>query len=193
MGQVQMKVEGLRHVDISDLNVFQGGLKDLSTENYERLKGQIVRQGFSFPMFVWVNDGQMWLIDGHQRLRVLTKMREEGVDVPEVPVVVVQADSYKEAKEKLLSAASQYGEVTSQGLYEYLAESGIDWREAVESFRLPEIDWGEFAAGFYGETEFSGEGKVGSVELDESEFQQFDHVCPKCSFGWNDGDKDADK
>jgi hypothetical protein len=32
----------------------------------------------------------------------------------------------------------------------------------------------------------SFDAKVGSKELDEGDFQHFDHTCPKCSFGFND-------
>lgn len=128
---------------------FQGELKSLSKIAYEQLKNEILRRGFSFPINVWKNGGTMYILDGHQRLRTLMKMREEGYEIPEIPFNSIEAVDEKEAKLKLLSAASQYGKLESQGLYEFIENSKVDLSEVLEQFRFPEIDAQKFLAEYY--------------------------------------------
>lgn len=146
--------EKLQPVNIDDLHPFQGNLKDLSHERYEQLKHLIVKLKFSFVIHVWhsANDNQYYIIDGHQRLRTLQKMRDEGYEVPAIPCAVVEAINYKEAKEKVLAGTSQFGEMTDQGLYEFINEAGLDWRNVVADFRFPEIEPMRFVENYYGET-----------------------------------------
>ncbi|MBT9164550.1 MAG: hypothetical protein DDT23_00551 [candidate division WS2 bacterium] len=54
-------------VDIGTLKDFQGSLKTLSKEGYEKLKLSIQKYGFTFPIFVWKHRGKYNIIDGHQR------------------------------------------------------------------------------------------------------------------------------
>lgn len=183
MKTIQIKCSAKTTMKIDDLREFQGNLKNLSEANYLRLKNQILKQGFSFPLFVWESDGSRFLLDGHQRLKVLRKLEDEGYEIPEIPVAIVEASSYKEAKQKLLSAASQYGEVEKQGLYEFLTEADLDPGFLIENMRLPEIDLLEFQKEFY-ETPAMGDYSEGK-ELGEDEFKEFKHQCPKCSFEYN--------
>lgn len=180
---IQIKCQGNTSIPVEDLRPFQGNLKNLSEANYLKLKNQILQQGFSFPVFVWQNDGSNYLLDGHQRTRVLMKMLHEGYTIPDIPAALVEAGSYKEAKQKLLSAASQYGEVEKQGLYEFMTETEMEPGYLIENMRLPEIDVNEFVGEFYEipETKDYSEGK----ELSEEEFKEFKHECPKCGFGFN--------
>ena len=65
------------------LKPIQGNLKDLTDENFERLKAEILDEGFIAPFFIWVKDGEKWLLDGHQRQRALLKMKEQGIKMPD--------------------------------------------------------------------------------------------------------------
>lgn len=70
-------------------------------------------------------------------------MAKDGYDCSEIPCVEVLADSLKEAKLRVLQGTSQYGEMTNDGLKEYLSDSDLDLSE-IEAFRFPEIDLKEF-------------------------------------------------
>lgn len=165
-------------VDINQLEDFQGELKELSSANYERAKASILKHGFSFCPHVWKAKGKLYLLDGHQRWRALTKMREEGFKVPKIPVIEVKANGFKDAKEKVLAAASQYGEITNEGLYQFLHESEIDHRTVEVTYNFPEIDMEKFNQAYFEEPkQVSFEASSGSTEIGEEEF---DGLCMKC-------------
>lgn len=137
-------------LEIDDLHEFQGELKELSKKDYKKLKTEILETKFNFAPHVWLNpqDKSFYLIDGHQRKRGLTAMREEGYRIPLIPCVVVEAETYQEAKRKVLQGTSQYGQMTSQGLYEFLETGGFKLDFAEDRFRFPEINFGAFKAEF---------------------------------------------
>lgn len=168
--------DALVRVDVNDLVHFQGNLKDLSEENYNRLKAQILELGFSFVIHAWANvEGKRFILDGHQRVRTLLKMRQEGFTVPPIPVVMVQANDFQQAKKKVLAGTSQFGEMTGQGLYEFIAESGLDWRDVVRDNRFPEIDPVDFVVEFF-DQEAEPKQKVPGVPKEKE--------CPECGHTW---------
>lgn len=144
MQKIQIRVGEKRTVDIDNLEEMQGGLKDLSKENYERLKKEILESGFAFPLFVWRDGGRDKLLGGHQRLRTLKTMRRMGYSVPPIPVIDIEADDEREARRRVLQDASQYGTVNEDGFAEFLAESKFELDFAESSFRLPDMKWDKF-------------------------------------------------
>lgn len=149
MKTIEIKCKGSEELDLEQIEAFQGNLKDLSKENYDRLRKQILELGFSAPIAVWKHEGHNYCLDGHQRVRVLTEMkRSEGYEIPKLPVVAVEAATEHEAKKKILALASQFGEVTKEGLFEFVSLNNIDL-PTLEGFRLPEIDMPKFEAEFF--------------------------------------------
>jgi hypothetical protein len=146
--KIRIACKGATALDLEEFHEFQGELKTLSKPDYERLKKEIDANGFSFAVHVWKNKGKHFILDGHQRLRTVKQMVAEGYRCPAIPISIVDADSLKQAKHKLLAAASQYGQVTGQGLYEFMHEAGFEQAE-LESFRFPEIDFEKFSAEFF--------------------------------------------
>lgn len=124
-------------IELEDLKDFQGDLKSLSEPNYKRLKFSLVKYGFSFPFFVWNDKGTKYVLDGHQRLKVLAAMKDEGYKIPPLPVVFVDAKNRKEAKEKLLAATSRFGVIDHQGMYSYLVDAEISIED------LPQFDFAD--------------------------------------------------
>lgn len=132
----------LRRMPLEQIKKFQGNLKELRAEQYDKLRASMESKGFFAPVFVW-NDR---LVDGHQRLNVLER---EGWDVEGgIPVVEIEATDEKDAAEKLLLLSSTYGKVEPQGLYEFTSEHEIDLRE-FDLPDLPDFDMEAFDAGFY--------------------------------------------
>jgi len=134
--KVEIACKGADLKDIEELSEFQGSIKSLSAENFEKLKRTILENGFSAPMFVWQSEKRNWIIDGHQRLRVLGRLRDEGVHVPPIPIVYIEAETRKEAKRKLLSIASQYGVFDVQSLDFFIADDDLEIAELLQEIRL---------------------------------------------------------
>ena len=118
---VRIACEGAGTVALADLVGLQGNLKELSPENAAKLRRDIIEQGFSEPIACWRQaDGVPRILNGHQRLRVLTEMAAEGWTVPMLPVSWVEAADEAEARRKVLSLASSFGEVTGGGFANFL-------------------------------------------------------------------------
>jgi hypothetical protein len=167
--EIQVKCTGSMTLDIDQLVPFQGELKSLSKSNHDKLRKQIIELGFSEPFCVWKNEGKYFLINGHQRLKVLTDMKlAEGFKIPRLPWVEVEADSEYQAKKKVLALTSQFGEITSASLFDFAALANIDL-PTLEDFRFPEIDF-SIPDGFQEPPEKK------APELKEPELK----TCPSC-------------
>ena len=180
-GVIRIECKGHTELSINDLNILQGDLKDLSVQNYEKLKKQILELGFSEPVSVWKNDDKWWLLNGTQRLRTLQTMRDEGIHIPKIPVNIVEAKNIKEAKKKILSLTSQFGAMTSDGLYQFMSEGEIQFDEIVD-FNFPEISLDDFAKEF-GENNFDPGTEDEQGKLDE--LSPIYCKCPDCGKEFN--------
>ena len=116
---VEIKCKGFTDIALSNLFHFQGDLKSLSDENYEKLKNQILELGFSEPVSVWINKDKHYLLNGHQRCETLKRMENEGYKIPSVPINIVEADDLKQAKLKVLSWTSTFGIMSNAGLKDF--------------------------------------------------------------------------
>jgi hypothetical protein len=114
-------------VDISELIPFQGKLKSLSGVNFEKLKAGIIRRGFSFTVHIWENAGKKFILDGHQRIAVLTGMRKQGYHIPPITCAFVKAQDFHEAKDLVLLAVSQFGKLDEEGFHEFTANENFDF------------------------------------------------------------------
>jgi hypothetical protein len=147
-------------------------LDALSKENYNKLKNEIVNNGFSSPFYVWENpeDAKMYILDGHQRFHTLKQMRDkEGFVLPQFPIVMIDADNKEQAAHKLLSFASQYGKIEDEGLYEFLSQNNIFIDEVSESFSFPEINMDNFAAAFFNNETAEEESEQNNTPQEQSE------------------------
>lgn len=141
--QVAAQLSHLEHVPIESIVDFQKSLKDLTTDNYNRLKLSIMEHGVIAPWFVYDN-ADAWVIDkygddalpcadGHQRLRLF--MNEQWY-MP-VPIVRISAENEQDAKMKLLVITSQMGRITAEGFSEFtfdLDEAAVGERVWFDAF-----------------------------------------------------------
>ncbi len=141
---VRIACQGAITLPLVYLSEFQGELKTLMEEDYERLKSEIVEEGFSFAVQVWQSEGKHYLLDGHQRVRTLRKMCDDGWEIPDLPVSLVFADNYQQAKRKCLGAASNYGRVTNDGLLGYIQDMDFTPVQLQESYRFGDLDVDKF-------------------------------------------------
>lgn len=137
---VRVEVKGAANLALDKLEPFQGDLKTLERDEYEALRANINENGFSFTFHIWQNKGKNYIIDGHQRLFALKKMRDEGWGIPLMPVSLVEAKNFAAAKRKVLAGVSQYGKVTEKSLAEFLRTHDIPMDHVAATFRFPTID-----------------------------------------------------
>ena len=138
---VEIKVEkNLEHISVDSLEPLQGELKTLSEANHTKLRKSMLEKGFKLSLHVWKNGGVNYLIDGHQRVHVLQKMKNEGIEVPAIPCVIVQARTYSEAKETVLLAVSQYGKLNKTGFQDFIEG---------ENFELDDFDFPDIGEDFF--------------------------------------------
>lgn len=133
--EVKNRIIKTELVDISKLTPFQGKLKTLDDKNFNKLRKSIIDEGFSFTVHVWENGGVTYIIDGHQRVSVLTQMRKQGIEVPPISCSFVSAKTYRDAKKLVLLAVSQYGKIQKDGFLEFVDGEDFDF----EDYDFPDL------------------------------------------------------
>jgi len=107
--QVEIKCKGASELPLKDLVPFQGHLKTLTKENYKKFRKELLELGFSEPISIWANQDKSYILNGHQRLRTLQAMKAEGIQIPDpIPVNLVEADNFKQAKKKVLALVTLF-------------------------------------------------------------------------------------
>jgi len=139
--EIRVTCETKDKVSIFDLIHFQGDLKTLRKEEAQKIESSILKYGLTFPGFIWRNEGKNYIIDSHQRVFVLKQLADKGWHLPadEMPVVFIDAKDRKEAKAKVLLAASRYGRIDESGLADFFMEAGLDLKDLLPAIDLPDI------------------------------------------------------
>lgn len=138
---VEIKCTGHMTAPYWKLLETQGNLKTLHNHDYERLKDQILKLGFSEPIACWRYRNKFQILNGHQRLRTIKRMVEKDqYECPELPINLVMAKTWDEAKRKVLSLASQYGRTKAEGLKNFLADSDITIEELMSDYTFADLD-----------------------------------------------------
>ena len=155
--KIEINCTGSDTIQLHELTEFQGELKERSAGDVEKIIKSIKKHGFSFPFFVWKNDGKNNVLDGHGRLLALKQMAAAGEEIPALPCVYISAKNEAEAKEKLLKLNSQYGHMTADSVAAFLGDIKIDFEEialpsgvidfitesTAEDFEFPELKSGD--------------------------------------------------
>ena len=141
MAQQQIKITctGAGLASLDDLIIIQGNFKSLSKSSAQKLRASILQEGFADPIRVWVSGGKMKkhnIIDGTQRITVMRQMRDEGYDIPPLPIDYIEAKTRKEAVRKIIALSSQFGDIDIHGLDELLADGSIKIEDVSSFARL---------------------------------------------------------
>jgi hypothetical protein len=191
---IKIACKGAGTLPLEKFVELQGELKTLLKEDFEKLKKEILERGFSFTPNVWFDqlNAVCYILDGHQRLRVIRHLVEqEGYTCPPIPYSETFAETYQQAKEKLLSAASQYGRVQNDGLLAYVQDMEMPPEEMQERYRFADLSIKKFLEANYDpeptpETRMvQFEVNTKNTEVSEDDFSDFEHKCPRCSFEFN--------
>ena len=127
--------------------------------------------GFRQPLVV---DSSMVLIVGHTRL-----LAAKELGLASVPVHI--ASTLTPAQVRAYRIADNRSHDRSEWDVTLLNEELGELFEMDEKFDIEFMDFGDFGPGEEKEKEI----KEGSKELDEEEFSEFDHKCPKCGFEYD--------
>jgi len=162
--QINIRCTGTENISLDSFTELQGNLKELSKENYAKLKSSLLKYGFCFPVFCWKDGKTFFILDAHQRCKTLKKLRSEGYTIPDLPTVYIEAKDKIEAKELLFQLNSNYGKMTQDGVYEFLNEPGFELLpEILNDVDLPEFDLDKFNAEFYEEESDGSDDEVPDV------------------------------
>lgn len=121
---ISIKCDCKDYLELAEMTELQGGLKERTDVDFDKIKLSIIKYGFSFPLFVWKGEGKNYICDGHGRFATLCKMQKDGYEIPPLPVVYIICKNKNEAKEKLLRLNSQYGRMTKESVLEFA--EGLD-------------------------------------------------------------------
>lgn len=157
---ITITCESATTISFKKLKSFQGSLKKLTVKNRDKLMRSILKEGFMCPVFVWVKEGVIYLLDGHQRRLTLKYMESKGWEIPDIPIVYINAKNEKEARRKLLKITSQYGEFEKDELNDWLDD--LD-KEDKEDLRLVDKELKLFLS-----------------DVDKTEKINIPVVCPHC-------------
>lgn len=176
MNTVVVRCEGANTLPLESFTEFQGELKSLQKQDYDKLKAQLLdpQIGFCEPINVWKTEGKFLIANGHQRIRTLSVMKKEGVSIPHIPVSWVFPNSIEEFAKIVLSLCAQYGKIEKAGMYEYCSTHNIPVQYLEERLRFPEIDLPKYKLEFFEEHQPASEDDQG--QLDQT--KQIE--CPEC-------------
>jgi hypothetical protein len=124
------------NLSFEELTEFQGELKDRTEKQIDHLIESIDELGFTTPIFVWVNNGVNYILDGHGRKLALTKMKSMGYEIPPIPVVLIEADTEESAKKKLVEVNNVSGTFTKNGFIDIVKDLDIE----VVNYNIPDLD-----------------------------------------------------
>ena len=151
METITITCQGHKSLPIDILQPLLGDLKALSEAQYEKLKQSILHHGFAFPVNVaHCNNKLIGIIDAHQWFKVVQRLLEEGYTLIQngkqtnkLPVTYTECANVHDAALLILQAPSRYGEVTQDGLHQFVEKYAISQEELGE-FTLPEFDEDDF-------------------------------------------------
>jgi hypothetical protein len=113
-------------------------LKDNSNRDITKLKNSILNNGFIAPFDCWKNGKKNFIIDGTGRNLALLQLETEGYNIPELPVLFIDAKDLKEAKKFALQRSSTHGEITQSSLADF---TSVDFDiEELKELQLEELN-----------------------------------------------------
>jgi hypothetical protein len=128
---------------VESIEEFQGNFKKRNRKEVEKIITSILKFGFSFPFFIWQNEGHNWCLDGHGRILAVREMKkafysldeagqvyikkEPAPEIPELPIVCIDAENEAEAKQKMLRLNSQYGVIDIEGFRDFINGLEMEW------------------------------------------------------------------
>lgn len=168
------RTEGITIVDISGLNPHPKNPNKHTPEQVKRLAEILKYQGVRRPVTVSKLSGFMTV--GHGMV-----MAAKHLGWKHMPVSFQDYDD-EDAEYAHMVSDNAIGSWSDLNL----SEINIELQNLGPSFDIDMLGLKGFTLDPSGKAEVSFEAKTGAKELNESDFQQFDHACPKCGFGFDE-------
>lgn len=131
---ISIKCDNEKTLELAEMTELQGGLKERTDIDYDKIKLSIIKYGFSFPFYIWKSGKTNYILDGHGRFETLCRMQKDGYLIPPLPVFYIKAKDKTEAKQKLLRLNSTYGKMTKESVLEFADDLDLNFDE----INLPE-------------------------------------------------------
>ena len=171
----QQKEQAAQWVDVDSIKPWGKNPKRLEEADIQRMVRSIERFGWADVIVAREADGE--IISGHLRHAAAKHMGMAQVPVRYLPIDSAEAHA-------LAVAVTKHEELRTfdESLGALLAEMDA------EGIDLDGLGWSEDEIGYI----LANQGPIelasteGARELDESEFSDFDHQCPKCGFEYDD-------
>jgi len=132
--EIEIKCQGAGTLPLENLTQFQGNLKTITPANLKKLRSRILDTGFVAPIFIWKNEKINYILDGTQRLLALKSLQQKGYHIPDLPVAYIEADNEEDARKKLLSITSTYGDFNLEELQGWLVKVDEDIADSLRFF-----------------------------------------------------------
>lgn len=132
---IDNKVKTLKTTDATTFLSWDFNNLKAKDRDVTNLKNAIVKNGWSFPVFVWYGHNYV-IIDGAGRRKAVEELLKEGYTIPSIPYVEIEAKDLQEAKQKVLEVSSQFGNMTKGSILEFAGDD------------FDQIDWASVAIGF---------------------------------------------
>jgi hypothetical protein len=114
---------------LDKITEFQGQLKTRNETDLKKIKKSLKKYGISFPFFIWKKGRTNYCLDGHGRRLALLSLREEGWEIPPIPIVCIFAEDEADAKQKMLRLNSRYGMVTKDSVLQFVGDIEVDYND----------------------------------------------------------------
>lgn len=138
MKTILNKVINTKTISWKDLKTFE--FNDLKDKNRDitKLKNSIINDGFSFPIFIWAD--HKYVLDGKGRDIALQELENEGFEIPDLPIVEIEANNKADAKKKVLLASSTHGEITKESFDLFIEDLDFDEIKDEINIKIDELD-----------------------------------------------------
>ena len=152
-------------------------LKELSSENLERIKTSIKNNNFVQPFNVWQDKkGDLWILDGHHRKLALECLEREGLKIPDkLPANFIDCKDKREAAKLVLVYSSIYAKIQVDGLKEFVELNNLDFADLAVEIDIPELNIDFLNCN---PENFDEKQKEYDENIDT------DNCCPKCGYKW---------
>lgn len=112
-------------ININDLSFYKPNLKKHSILMIEDLKKSLSTIGLCFPITVQKQGDKIYIVDGESRIQALLELKQEGMEIPELPVVYVRGDLVRNI---ILSTSTSHF-IHKQNLLNFAKETDINLKD----------------------------------------------------------------
>ena len=146
--ELRSRIIGLEMMRWKEMEFIQSdSFKTSTNEQYQKVASSLIKNQFVAPFYAWRDEeGLLWCVDGKRRDTVLRQIDAEGganirdpetgqeqfytISIPEeLPTLLIDAESKESAAKLVLLFSSTYGEVSQEGLAEFIAQYDLSFPE----------------------------------------------------------------